>query len=118
MAAMNSVRIDAAKMTSINDLASSSCNFQNTSIEHDDKKLLRFQDLTITFGNCHSTFKDYRSDKRGQWTLNQIMRNYRSRTECMGDIQRLNASFLAIYVSLIPPEEEKDKTEAIDGIIG
>ncbi|CAH1412078.1 unnamed protein product [Lactuca virosa] len=61
--------------------------------------------------------KDYRSDKRGQWILNQRMRNYRSRTECRGDIQRLNASFLAIYESLIPPEEEKEKQKQLMALL-
>lgn len=61
--------------------------------------------------------KDYRSDKRGQWILNQRMRNYRSRTECRGDIQRLNSSFLAIYESLIPPEEEKEKQKQLMALL-
>ncbi|KAD4178077.1 hypothetical protein R6Q59_021614 [Mikania micrantha] len=61
--------------------------------------------------------KDYRSDKRGQWLLNQRMRNHRSRTECRGDINRLNAHFLEIYQSLIPPEEEKEKQKQLMALL-
>ncbi|KAL4554747.1 hypothetical protein LXL04_037350 [Taraxacum kok-saghyz] len=61
--------------------------------------------------------KDYRSDKRGQWILTQRMRNYRSRTECRGDIQRLNLSFLTIYESLIPPNEEKEKQKQLMALL-
>jgi DNA polymerase sigma len=53
--------------------------------------------------------KDYRSDKRGQMLLNQRMRFSKRRIECRSDIEMLNSSFLAIYESLIPPEEEKIK---------
>ena len=35
------------------------------------------------------------------------MRNFKRQIECRFDINRLNAPFLAIYESLIPPEEEK-----------
>lgn len=45
------------------------------------------------------------------------MRNYRSRTECRGDIQRLNSSFLAIYESLIPPDEEKEKQKQLMALL-
>ncbi|PSS13993.1 UTP:RNA uridylyltransferase [Actinidia chinensis var. chinensis] len=51
--------------------------------------------------------KDYRSDTRGQRLLGQRMRNFKRQIECRFDINRLNAPFLAIYESLIPPEEEK-----------
>ncbi|CAI9290751.1 unnamed protein product [Lactuca saligna] len=34
-----------------------------------------------------------------------------------GDIQRLNSSFLAIYVSLIPPEEEKEKQKHLMALL-
>ncbi|KAK9058947.1 hypothetical protein SSX86_021564 [Deinandra increscens subsp. villosa] len=61
--------------------------------------------------------KDYRSDKRGQWLLNQRMRNHRSRTECRGDINRLNISFLQLYQSLIPPEEEKEKQKQLMALL-
>lgn len=61
--------------------------------------------------------KDYRSDKRGQWLLNQRIRNYRSRTQCRGDINRLNDHFLAIYESLIPPEEEKQKQKQLMSLL-
>nr|XP_043628434.1 UTP:RNA uridylyltransferase 1 [Erigeron canadensis]XP_043628435.1 UTP:RNA uridylyltransferase 1 [Erigeron canadensis]XP_043628436.1 UTP:RNA uridylyltransferase 1 [Erigeron canadensis] len=61
--------------------------------------------------------KDYRSDKRGEWILNQRARNYRSRMQCRGDINRLNAHFLAIYESLIPPEEEKQKQKQLMALL-
>lgn len=61
--------------------------------------------------------QDYRSDKRGEWILNQRMRNYRSLTQCRGDINRLNAHFLAIYESLIPPEEEKQKQKQLMSLL-
>ncbi len=57
--------------------------------------------------------KDYRSDKRGQWILNQRMRNYKRQIECRSDIKRLDAPFLAIYESLIPSEEEKAKQKQL-----
>ncbi|PWA68200.1 PAP/25A-associated [Artemisia annua] len=61
--------------------------------------------------------KDYRQDKRGQWILNQRMRNYKSQTECRGDINRLSAPFLAIYESLIPSEEEKEKQKQLMALL-
>ncbi|KAJ0595004.1 putative polynucleotide adenylyltransferase [Helianthus annuus] len=61
--------------------------------------------------------KDYRADKRGQWLLNQRMRNHRSHIECRGDINRLNAHFLEIYESLIPPEEEKEKQKQLMALL-
>lgn len=70
--------------------------------EKDDKKQQR-----------KSRDKDYRSDKRGQWILNQRMRNYKRQIECRNDINRLNAPFLAIYESLIPSEEEKAKQKQL-----
>ncbi|KAF8019756.1 hypothetical protein BT93_G0445 [Corymbia citriodora subsp. variegata] len=57
--------------------------------------------------------KDFRSDSRGQRLLSQRMRNFKSSMECRWDIDRLNAPFLAIYESLIPPEEEKAKQKQL-----
>ncbi|XP_030535287.1 UTP:RNA uridylyltransferase 1 [Rhodamnia argentea] len=57
--------------------------------------------------------KDFRSDSRGQRLLTQRMRNFKSSMECRWDIDRLNAPFLAIYESLIPPEEEKAKQKQL-----
>ncbi|KAI4356853.1 hypothetical protein L6164_000840 [Bauhinia variegata] len=51
--------------------------------------------------------KDVRSDSRGQQLLSQRARMYKSRTICRSDIDSFEAPFLAIYESLIPPEEEK-----------
>lgn len=61
----------------------------------------------------HHRDKDYRSDKRGQWILNQRMRNVKRQTMCRGDINRLNTEFLAIYDSLIPADEEKAKQKKL-----
>ena len=41
------------------------------------------------------------------------MRNFKRQTECRIDIGRLNAPFLSIYDSLIPPEEEKGKQKQL-----
>lgn len=57
--------------------------------------------------------QDHRSDTRGKRLLNQKGRNFKSRTACRNDINRLNAPFLAIYESLIPPEEEKGKQKQL-----
>ncbi|KAK7292541.1 hypothetical protein RJT34_15392 [Clitoria ternatea] len=52
--------------------------------------------------------KDARlSDSRGQHLLNQRQRIYKRQMMCRRDIDILNVPFLAIYESLIPPEEEK-----------
>lgn len=57
--------------------------------------------------------KDIRSDSRGQRILNQRMRNYKKLFQCRGEINKLNAPFLAIYESLIPAEEEKAKQKQL-----
>ncbi|GAB4861861.1 hypothetical protein Ancab_037117 [Ancistrocladus abbreviatus] len=57
--------------------------------------------------------KDFRSDARGQRLLTQRMRNMKRLIECRSDIHRLNASFLVIYESLIPAEEEKVKQKRL-----
>ncbi|XP_059651507.1 UTP:RNA uridylyltransferase 1 [Cornus florida] len=61
----------------------------------------------------NSRDKDYRSDTRGQRMLGQRTRNFKRLIECRTDIHRLNAPFLAIYESLIPPEEEKAKQKQL-----
>ncbi|XP_076906240.1 UTP:RNA uridylyltransferase 1-like [Bidens hawaiensis] len=61
--------------------------------------------------------KEYRADKRGQWLLNQRMRNHRSQIECRRDINRLNDHFLEIFESLIPPEEEKEKQKQLMALL-
>lgn len=45
------------------------------------------------------------------------MRNYKSQTECRADINRLSAPFLAIYESLIPSEEEKEKQKQLMALL-
>ncbi|KAM3698556.1 hypothetical protein ACJW31_06G197200 [Castanea mollissima] len=57
--------------------------------------------------------KDVRSDSRGQRLLSQRMRILKRQMLCRNDIDRLNAPFLAIYDSLIPPEEEKVKQKQL-----
>lgn len=57
--------------------------------------------------------QDIRSDSRGQRILNQRMRNYKKLFQCRGEINKLNAPFLAIYESLIPAEEEKAKQKQL-----
>ncbi|CAI9784960.1 unnamed protein product [Fraxinus pennsylvanica] len=61
----------------------------------------------------HHRVKDHRSDKRGQWILNQRMRNVKRQTMCRNDINMLNAEFLAIYDLLIPLDEEKAKQKQL-----
>ncbi|EEF50424.1 poly(A) polymerase cid, putative [Ricinus communis] len=63
--------------------------------------------------NRHSRDKESRSDNRGQQILSQRMRMLKRQMECRRDIDRLNVSFLAIYESLIPPEEEKSKQKQL-----
>ncbi|KAL2492166.1 Nucleotidyltransferase family protein [Abeliophyllum distichum] len=77
-----------------------SLGLEDESEEKSDKKI-------------HHRDKDHRSDKRGQWILNQRMRNLKRQTMCRGDINRLNAAFLAIYDSLIPADEEKAKQKQL-----
>lgn len=73
-----------------------------------EKQICEFE---LLLSNC-STFlrgQDYRSDKRGQWTMSQKMRNMKRHMLCRGDINELNAPFLAVFESLIPADEEKVK---------
>lgn len=53
--------------------------------------------------------KESRSDSRGHNILSQRMRMLKRQMQCRLDIDRLNAAFLAIYESLVPPEEETAK---------
>lgn len=64
-------------------------------------------------GNHSFRDKDRRSDTRGKKLLGQRGRNFKSYTACRNDINRLTAPFLAIYESLIPPEEEKVKQKQL-----
>ncbi|XP_060218703.1 UTP:RNA uridylyltransferase 1 [Lycium barbarum] len=57
--------------------------------------------------------KDYRSDKRGEFILGQRMRMLKKRIACRSDINRMNGALVAIYESLIPPEEEKTKQKQL-----
>ncbi|XP_052192438.1 UTP:RNA uridylyltransferase 1 isoform X2 [Diospyros lotus] len=60
-----------------------------------------------------SRYKEHRLDTRGQRLLGQRMRIFYRQIECRRDIDWLNAPFLAIYESLIPPEEEKAKQKQL-----
>ncbi|KAJ0112638.1 hypothetical protein Patl1_00313 [Pistacia atlantica] len=61
----------------------------------------------------HRRDKEFRSDNRGKRLLSQRMRSLKWQLQCRSDIGRLNAPFLAIYESLIPPEEEKAKQKQL-----
>ncbi|KAL6494055.1 hypothetical protein OROGR_031964 [Orobanche gracilis] len=57
----------------------------------------------------HHRDKEYRWDTRGQWIMGQKMRIVKSQTSCRSDINRLSSPFLAVFESLIPTDEEKEK---------
>ncbi|KAE8722169.1 putative carboxylesterase 9-like [Hibiscus syriacus] len=61
----------------------------------------------------HGREKESRIDNRGQRLLSQRVRMLKRQMPCCGDIHRLNAPLLAIYESLIPPEEERTKQKQI-----
>ncbi|EOX96152.1 Nucleotidyltransferase family protein isoform 5 [Theobroma cacao] len=61
----------------------------------------------------HRREKESRIDNRGQRLLSQRMRMLKRQMECRSDIHRLNAPFLALYESLIPPEEERAKQKQL-----
>ncbi|XP_027334652.1 UTP:RNA uridylyltransferase 1 isoform X2 [Abrus precatorius] len=62
--------------------------------------------------------KDARSsDSRGQHLLSQRARMYKRQMMCRRDIDILNVPFLAIYESLIPPEEEKLKQKQLLAVL-
>ncbi|WCJ23112.1 Poly(A) RNA polymerase GLD2-A [Euphorbia peplus] len=61
----------------------------------------------------YSREKESRLDNRGQHIMSQRMRILKRQMECRRDINRLNAHFVSIYESLIPPEEEKAKQKQL-----
>lgn len=62
--------------------------------------------------------KDARSlDSRGQHLLSQRARMYKRQMMCRRDIDVHNVPFLAIYESLIPPEEEKLKQKQLVALL-
>ncbi|KAK8570459.1 hypothetical protein V6N13_003137 [Hibiscus sabdariffa] len=61
----------------------------------------------------HRHDKESRIDNRGQRLLSQRVRMLKRQMMCRGDIHRLNAPLLAIYESLIPPEEERTKQKQL-----
>lgn len=56
-------------------------------------------------------------DSRGEQMLSQRGRMYKRQMMCRRDIDSFNGSFLAIYESLIPPEEEKLKQKQLLGVL-
>lgn len=58
-------------------------------------------------------YQDVRSDSRGQRLLSQGERAYKRRMICRSDINSLNVPLMALYESLIPPEEEKAKQKQL-----
>lgn len=62
--------------------------------------------------------KDARaSDSRGKQLLSQRARTFKRQMMCRRDIDSLSVPFLAIYESLIPPEEEKLKQKQLLGLL-
>ncbi|CAI8607360.1 unnamed protein product [Vicia faba] len=62
--------------------------------------------------------KDARaSDSRGKQLLSQRARTFKRQMMCRRDIDGLSVPFLAIYESLIPPEEEKLKQKQLLGLL-
>ncbi|GAV76666.1 PAP_assoc domain-containing protein [Cephalotus follicularis] len=61
----------------------------------------------------HIRHKEARSDDRGKQLLSRRIRNLKRQMPCRVDIDRLNTPFIAIYESLIPPEEEKAKQKQL-----
>ncbi|XWS32281.1 hypothetical protein CRYUN_Cryun23aG0146500 [Craigia yunnanensis] len=61
----------------------------------------------------HRREKESRIDNRGQRLLSQRVRMLKRQMECRIDIHRLNAPLLAIYESLILPEEERAKQKQL-----
>ncbi|XWS77155.1 hypothetical protein CRYUN_Cryun01aG0237300 [Craigia yunnanensis] len=61
----------------------------------------------------HRREKESRIDNRGQRLLSRRVRMLKRQMECSSDVYRLNAPLLAIYESLIPPEEERAKQKQL-----
>ncbi|XP_044503320.1 UTP:RNA uridylyltransferase 1-like isoform X2 [Mangifera indica] len=57
--------------------------------------------------------KESRRDNRGKRLLSQRMRSLKWQLQCRSNIDGMNSPFLAIYESLIPPEEEKAKQKQL-----
>lgn len=57
------------------------------------------------------------SDSRGKQLLSQRARTFKRQMMCRRDIDSLSVPFLAIYESLIPPEEEKLKQKQLLGLL-
>jgi len=68
--------------------------------------------------SCSIYYQDARSsDSRGQQILSQRARTYKRLIVCRRDIDVYNVPFLAIYESLIPPEEEKLKQKQLVALL-
>lgn len=61
--------------------------------------------------------QESRLDNRGQRMLSQRMRILKRQMECRRDIDRLNASFIEIYESLVLPQEEKAKQKQLLAVL-
>lgn len=73
--------------------------------------------MRVTY-TCSIYYQDVRlSDSRGQQIMSQRGRMYRRQMMCRRDIDVFNVPFLAIYGSLIPPEEEKLKQKQLVAIL-
>ncbi|PIN06535.1 Polynucleotide adenylyltransferase [Handroanthus impetiginosus] len=92
--------LDRTEMDDLEDQLVDSLGLEDESGEKSDKKK-------------HHRDKDYRSDKRGKWIMSQRMRIVKRQTACRSDIERLNDSFLAVFASLIPADEEKVKQKQL-----
>ncbi|KAI7737899.1 hypothetical protein M8C21_032163, partial [Ambrosia artemisiifolia] len=118
-----SSHLHSLSATHVHDLNQNNNGLPNSPPLHQHLHNLLLQDATDEDNTDNvntapkSRDKDYRSDKRGQWLLNQRMRNQRSHIQCRGDINRLNAHFLEIFQSLIPPEEEKEKQKQLMALL-
>lgn len=73
--------------------------------------------MRVTY-TCSIYYQDVRlSDSRGQQIMSQRGRMYRRQMMCRRDIDDFNVPFLAIYGSLIPPEEEKLKQKKLVALL-
>ncbi|KAE8725980.1 Nucleotidyltransferase family protein isoform 2 [Hibiscus syriacus] len=63
--------------------------------------------------DAHALHMSYAPYNRGQRLLGQRVRMVKRQIACRGDIHRLNTPLLAIYESLIPPEEERTKQKQL-----
>ncbi|XVE77011.1 hypothetical protein DITRI_Ditri13aG0027600 [Diplodiscus trichospermus] len=97
-------REDGGEVDEVGELLLESLLIEDESDDKNDKKQ-------------HRREKETRVDKRGQRLLSQRMRMSKRQMQCRSDIHMLNAPLLAIYESLIPPEEERAKQEQLFALL-